>query len=190
MSIRYFLVIGLIMIISATRAQEAATTNMWLGGTVGFRTSESGNSSTSTTNFIPAFGYHINDNWSIGGWIGISSTETRTGQVSTKLSTTTLAPFVRYTFTGVSDFSFFGQGEMALSFLGGDRPNENSFGLRIRPGVLYSFAQNWGIQLMMPSLLEFNSGPGENSSFHLRVNDGFDLEEFLLNSQFGLVYKF
>lgn len=175
---------GLIFQVSAQDAK------MWLGGTLGISSVDNGINEQSTTTFMPEFGYHLNEKWAIGGRVGFSNTKEETVATTRKINTTSIVPFARYTFGNPSAFSFFGQGELPLNFYGGDIDSDSSIGVRIRPGFSYAFSQKWGLHMMMPPVLSYESGPGDLSSFRLRVNDGYSIQEYIFNAQIGFVYRF
>ncbi len=160
------------MVSAQDDSQTNADSQMWLGGSL----SITDDNSSSTFTIAPEFGYNLNNDWSIGGRLGIGSINPESGKSYT---VTTLTPFTRYTFSQKGDFSFFGQGELPLSFKDGN----NTIGLRVLPGLTYSMG-NWGIQAYLPAILSFESGDGY-SNFALRANTNF-----LSGSSVGLIYKF
>ena len=156
---------------------------MWAGGSLSINsttnTSGANDVTTSTFSIIPEFGYHLTSEWAVGGRLGITSTGTKSQGVKVSQSTTTFAPFARYTFSQMGDFSFFGQGEIPLSFSDGN----NTVGLRVLPGVTYSMG-SFGIQAYLPTMLAFESGDGY-TNFSLRANTNL-----LSGSSIGFIYKF
>lgn len=174
------LLLGAVALFFSGMATAQDDSKMWVGGSLAI-TSYSIDSDNGSSSFsiIPEFGYHLNSEWAVGGRIGINSNGTKVAGSKTSVNTTTLAPFARYTFSQMGDFSFFGQGELPLSFKDGN----NTIGLRVLPGLTYSMG-NWGIQAYLPAILSFESGDGY-SNFALRANTNF-----LSGSSVGLIYKF
>lgn len=158
-------------------------TQMWAAASLSFSSSSygSGVSTSSHFGFSPEFGYNINSEWAVGGRLdfafGSSKFDPGFGVSSDKSTTTstTFAPFARYSFIKSGDFSIFGQGEIPISF--GDAPN--TVGLRALPGVSYSLKNNFSIQALLPSILAFESG--DNVTTFNFLSGG---------SSIGLVLKF
>lgn len=177
----FLMVTGVVFFVGMVSAQD--NTQMWVGGSIaiGSTTNTSGNNdvTNSTFSFIPEFGFNLTSEWAVGGRLGISSVGAKSQGVKVSTSTTTFAPFARYTFSRMGDFAFFGQGEVPLSFSDGN----NTVGLRVLPGVTYSMG-NWGLQAYLPTMLSFESGDGY-TNFGLSVNT-----DLLSGSSLGLIYKF
>lgn len=155
---------------------------MWVGGSLAIGSQKAGDVTKTAFGFAPEFGYNLNSEWAVGGRLGIISTTTKID--GTKIdnqssSSTAFTPFVRYTFSQMGDFSFFGQGEIPLTFSDGN----DTVGLKFLPGVTYSMG-NWGIQALLPAMLAFESGDGY-TDFGISVNTNI-----LNNSSLGLIYKF
>jgi outer membrane protein W len=175
-------------------AQESKT--RWIGGTLILQSQENGQKTSSTT-FMPEVGFHLNENWSVGGRVGFSSykQENVIGETQ-KTNTVSLVPFARYTFGAQSGLNFFGQGELPLHFYGGEYYNgssmesSNSVGFIIRPGLSYSFSPKWGLNMLMPPILQFRDGPDSSSYFRFGINDGYSIQDYFLETSIGFVYRF
>ncbi|MGQ1947593.1 hypothetical protein ACT3CD_10905 [Geofilum sp. OHC36d9] len=165
-------------------AQENA--KMWIGGTVSVWQQELYGVKNSGITLLPEFGYNIAGNWALGGRLGISSTKDNSDN---KSKGTYLVPFARYSIFNAGNFTFFGQGELPISFYSGDAIDSYStIGMLIRPGIKYDFCESWGFNLMLPSVLSFVSGD-DHSSFEVGVNNGY-VQNHLDNTCIGFVYKF
>ncbi len=170
-----------------------AQNNMWVGGTLSIRSSDNGTSQSSTT-FMPQFGMHLNPKWSVGGNLGFSSSKTVTGDNETKTNTTSVVPFARYWFSEAGNVRFFGQGELPLHFYGGetngtDHDSYNSIGLVARPGLGFSLSEKWGLTMLMPPVFSFVNTDG-NTNFYFGINDGYTIQDYLLDTSIGIIYKF
>lgn len=188
----FLAVVILSFIIASAAAQE---NNMWLGGTLSLSGSNNGQTE-STTTIMPEFGYNINKTWAIGARAGFSSEKTVIQGNTRRDNTTSVIPFARRIFGDIAGFQVFGQGELPLQFYGGKHfdgtsiEGSNSIGFRVRPGVSYSFNESWGLNLLMPPVLDFvNTGDG-NSSYSFGINDGYTIQGYLLSTSIGFVYRF
>jgi hypothetical protein len=170
-----------------------AQNDMWIGGTLSIRSSENSNSQSSTT-FMPQFGMHLNPKWSVGGSLGFSSSSSDDGLTEYKYNTTSLIPFARYWFSEAGNVRFFGQGELPVRFHGGeidgnDIDGYNSVGLVARPGLGFSLSERWGLTMLMPPVLSFVNTDG-NTDFYFGINDGYNIQDYLLDTSIGIIYKF
>src|ERR1044071_424015 len=102
-----FLILFLLAVTFAARAQTSQG-SMTVGGDVSIQsTSVSGGGSTTSTSFSPSFGYFINDRLLLGAALGVTNTSVSGGGAST--NTFSIAPFIRfYKFTADEKFAFFG----------------------------------------------------------------------------------
>ncbi len=168
----------------------------WIGGTLKVSSNENGNSTSSSTSLIPEFGVYLNHNWAIGGRAGFSVNKDEQGDATDKTSTVFVIPFARYIFAETGRFNFFGQGELPLNFYGGEnrdgssKESSNSVGLRVRPGLSFDISDKWGFNMLMPSVFSFVNNSNDSSSFDFGVNDGYTVQNYLLNTSIGFVYKF
>ncbi len=170
-----------------------AQNNMWIGGTLSIRSSENVNSQSSTT-FMPQFGVHLSSKWSVGGSLGFSSSSSDDGATESKYNTTSLIPLARYWFSEAGNVRFFGQGELPIRFHGGeingnDLDGYNSVGLIARPGLGFSLSEKWGLTMLMPPVFSFVNTDG-NTDFYFGINDGYNIQDYLLDTSIGIIYKF
>lgn len=189
-----FVIISLLSVLFAfsSTAQEQP---MWIGGTLNVSSQTANDNTSSNTTIMPEFGYHLNDNWAVGGRMGFSFARQDMAAGTEKNNTFSIVPFARYTFAQVKNFRFFGQGELPLRFYSGEfadgtsMDNTNAIGLNVRPGLTYAFNEKWGFNMLMPSVFSFVSGD-DYSAVEFGVNDGYTLQNYLLNTSIGFIYKF
>jgi hypothetical protein len=186
--------IALISILAVSATAQEGT--MWIGGTINISSNTTNDMTSSSTTIMPEFGYNLDMNWAIGGRLGFNTSKDEQAVGTNKTTTTSIVPFARYTFGNLGNFKIFGQGELPINFYGGEfadgtsKDNSNSFGLRVRPGLSYSFNDNWGFNMLMPSVFAFTSNSNDSSAFHFGINDGYTVQSYLLDTAIGFVYKF
>lgn len=171
-----------------------AQNNMWIGGTISVNSSDQGTNESSSTTFMPQFGLHLNPKWSVGGSLGFSSSRNDNGTFETKYNTTSIVPFARYWFSEAGNVRFFGQGELPIRFHGGkigdnDLDGYSSVGLVARPGLGFSLSDKWGLTMLMPPVFSFENSDGD-SYFYFGINDGYNIQDYLLDTSIGIIYKF
>ena len=173
----------------------AQVNNKWVGGTFSFAAANSGQNQVSTT-IMPEFGVNTGGKWAFGGQVGFTTNKSLLGGDVRRSSTYYLLPFAVLTFAEVCRFNIFVQGELPIAFYGGrdydgtSMQRSNSIGFAIRPGINYSFSERFGFIMFMPSLLRFENRSNAGSSFSAGINDGYSLQEYLLNSSIGFIYMF
>ena len=183
----------MLLLVCFTTSAAFAQTKMWVGGTLSVASSDNGTSESAAT-FMPQFGVHLNENWSLGGSLGFSSSKTEAGGIESKSNVTSIVPFARYWISQPGTFRFFGQGELPLRFYGGevdgnDLDSYNSVGLVLRPGVGISLSERWGLTMLMPPVFSFVNTDG-NSDFYLGINDGYNIQDYILDTSLGIIFKF
>ena len=183
----------MLMLVAFATSAAFAQTKMWVGGTLSVASSDNGDSESATT-FMPQFGMHLNENWSLGGSLGFSNRKEETPTLEETSTVTSIVPFARYWISQPGTFRFFGQGELPLRFYGGelngdDKDSYNSVGLVLRPGVGISLSERWGLTMLMPPVFSFVNTDG-NSNFYLGINDGYNIQDYILDTSLGIIYKF
>lgn len=171
-----------------------AQTKMWVGGTISVNSSDEGSTESSSTTFMPQFGMHLNSKWSVGGSLGFSSSSSDDGIIEYKNNTTSIVPFARYWFSEAGNARFFGQAELPIRFHGGeidgnDLDGYNSVGLVARPGLGFSLSEKWGLTMLMPPVFSFVNNDG-NTNFYFGINDGYNIQDYILDTSIGIIYKF
>jgi len=165
----------------------------WIGGTLNINSTQSPIEETSIT-IMPQIGINVKSNLAVGGSLGLSSKKTTTANSEIKINVTSIIPFARYYISKPGKFGFFAQSELPVSFYneetnGNDTGNYTSVGLLIKPGLGLSISEKWGLTMLMPSVLDFVSNDGENN-VSFGINNGYNIQDYILNSSIGLIYKF
>lgn len=62
-------------------------------------------------------------------------------------------------------------------------------GLVLRPGVGISLSERWGLTMLMPPVFSFVNTDG-NSNFYLGINDGYNIQDYILDTSLGIIFKF
>lgn len=104
------LVVIALAVVSFANAQKGT---VLVGGSIGYTSVNTSfsNSETkeSTFNFSPKVGYQFHDNWTVGGEASFGSSKEERGAVESRLNTTSLGAFIRYTIPLNPTFSFFAE---------------------------------------------------------------------------------
>lgn len=172
-------------------------TKMWIGGYLQFSNTNDDGVKTSGFGIMPDFGYVVNSDFTVGGGIGFftSSTKNSAGDKDTD-NTFSLKPFVRYTAIRLEKISFFAQADLPLNFYSGtnfdgsSKDGYNTVGINILPGISYSINEKWAASLKMPSILSFYTSSNDYTRVSFGVNNGYTIQNYLLNSTIGFIYKF
>ena len=186
-----------LFLVTSSFSQESSK---WIGGTllVSDLSDHSEDSyESSRITLIPEFGYRLNGKWSIGGRAGFTKDKRDISVGMRQENSIHIIPFARYEFANLGKFKVFGQGELPISFIemdfsddGYTDQNYNSVGLNVRPGLSYSFNENWGFQVLMPTILRFENRSNDYSVFKFGINDGYNIQEYLLETFIGFRYQF
>ena len=144
---------------------ESAGNKMWIGGTVGFGSSNNADGNDNTNDvktsgweFGPTFGFMLNDKMAVGINLmvdGKTTTKNNKDADETKVSGYNFEPFFRYYFAGTGNFKFygdatvnFGGGKTTWSDNTGSDPVDSKyskFGVGLHPGVQYWFTDDWSM---------------------------------------------
>jgi hypothetical protein len=165
-----------------------AQTKFWVGGSFSISSSDHDPNKDHSFILMPEFGYRINDNWAVGGMLGFRSFTTETGDFEQKTNSTSIVPFARYYVGGVSMVRFFAQGSLPMIFHGGD-VSYNSVGLIASPGLEIAINEKWGFNMLMPPVLSLVNTDG-NTDFYIGLNDGYNIEDYILKTSISFIYKF
>ncbi|MGF1585713.1 MAG: transporter [Bacteroidales bacterium] len=188
----FFTVIMLTAFIFTLPAEEHY--GRWLSGTVSFSGQSNGQRQSATT-IMPEIGFYLSDSWSAGVKAGFSTSRTKIDNNVRSENAFSIMPFAKYNFGKLAGISVFGQGELPLTFTGGKHYDGSSMdgttavGFRIRPGISYLFSERWGFKMLMPPVINFTSSDG-SSSYKLGFNDGYTIQNYLLNTSIGFIYMF
>lgn len=195
---RICLVFGILVLASAA---TFAQTSKWIGGGLTISSTDDGNDqTTSSLRITPTIGFVLNDKWAVGGALILGSGKQENGTTEIKTSEVGIKPFARYSLGESGKFAFFGQGELPIVSYKTETetPAANfdskysSVGLHVRPGMTYHLSDKFAAELLMPSLMAFNtySGDAEGSEFRLLFNSGYSIEDYLLEPTISFIYKF
>ncbi len=187
-------------------AQDAATStggkgyangDVFISGSVGINSNETGEVSNSTFNIMPKVGFFVSENIAIGGQLGYSSATANIYDADLlefgeeKNSTFLVGAFGRYYATPSSDFSFFG--ELGLNYknssitLPGDDYKVSGFQIALAPGVSYFLSDHFALEASIGSLSYETSKPDfDNAENTNSYGINLDLSDVMI----GLVYKF
>jgi hypothetical protein len=186
-----FFLIGLASIL------HSQDSKMWIGGSLNFSTVDNDVTGQTNFGFMPELGINFSDHFAAGGRVGyftsINKNAADDKQTTNRFS---IVPFARYTFASFGKFNAFGQGELPLSFYGGENydgtsmDSYNSIGINVRPGLSYSINEKWGLNLLMPSVLTFVTQSNNYSYFGFTLNSGYTIQSYLLDTNIGFIYKF
>jgi len=130
-------------------AAVAANAQVWVGGSLGFRTFDADETDFGKNlefNINPEVGYDLSEDWSIAIALGFKTTSFDVDGVD---NTTNISvnPYARYKFLKAGNFSLFLDGGFAFESVdegnkGGDFSNWN---IAVKPGVAYSLNENFCI---------------------------------------------
>ncbi|MCR5313223.1 MAG: porin family protein [Bacteroidaceae bacterium] len=121
-----------------------ASAQVWMGGSIGFKstTLDATDKSTTAFTFAPVVGYTLSDAWDIALEIAYTDNGDVYDGESFKNSFS-IAPFARYNFAKSGNLSFFVDGGFAVGnkeYLSGT--DHNFFQIGLRPGVKYQASKN------------------------------------------------
>lgn len=143
--------IALVMLVMTAGAAHA---QWYVGGGIGFGTSNSKNNNGQVVNkrtqftFTPRVGYIINDNWLAGVKLGLT-TGTYGSWGAQKGTSFMIAPYARYNFARLGRFAFAAEASIEFSTFGtSEAPKQSGFGfgLGIEPVVAFDINEHWGLE--------------------------------------------
>ena len=148
----------------------AINAQVFVGGGFGFSSSkyEGSDYSSTTFSFSPEVGYVLDDVWSFGLPIGLSTSKTASEKAYDLEGDTSwsIAPYARYTFFKSGNLSVFVDGILGLS---GMNDSDTNVSLSVAPGVAYGFTDNICMVTRLGSL-GWNNQYGNGSYFGLNAN--------------------
>lgn len=160
-------------------AAVAANAQVWVGGSLGFRTwSEAKGIDTKTQFDIkPEVGYDLSEDWSIAISFGYTLQSPEDSDADSK-STISVNPYARYKLLKAGNFSLFLDG--GLKYESADEAND--WNIAIRPGAAYSINENFSVVAHLGDGLIYRGGDSKSQNgFALDVDNGLS---------FGLYYAF
>ncbi len=169
---------------------------MWVGGSINFNNINNDGDKGTGFSIMPEFGYAINESFTVGGALGYSTEIINIDGDKDTDNVLSIVPFARYSVINLDKISIFAQGELPLSFYSGtnfdgsSKDSQNSIEIALRPGLTYSFNEQWGFNMLMPSVFSFLTHSDNFSTVNFGINNGYTLQTYLLSTSIGFIYKF
>ena len=125
-------------------AMMAMTANaqVYVGGTVGFKSLSCDGTSATSFTINPELGYNLNENWAIGLSVGYSTSDIASdtngafaGKLDKNVNTFAVSPYVRYTCVKMDKVNLFVDGVVSYANTGNSDVKVNAFGIGLQPGV-------------------------------------------------------
>ena len=158
-------------------AAVAANAQVWVGGSLGFRSYSDSDVSgiKSSFNIKPEVGYDLSEDWSIAIALGYEMTKPEVGDDISKIS---VNPYARYKVIKAGNFKAFLDG--GFGFQSSDEVND--WNVAIKPGVAYSLNENFSIVAHLGDGLIYRGGDTkEENGIALDIANGLS---------FGVYYAF
>jgi outer membrane protein len=188
-----------------------------VGGNLGINSSGSKTIHTSTTyddskgfsfQFNPRAGYFMTKKLALGMGLGIGTSRyttytNGTNETINKNNTWEVAPFARFYFKKIGNFSFFGEGilsigqeKLIIEYPDGSPDAENKvlkISERILPGFSYSLTDKIELEVFIGSIASTTTirklPEAETDEDYKRISTGFGLNFGLENLYFGIIVK-
>lgn len=177
-----------VMLLATVTMAFAQGKDMFIGGSLILNTTKDGDVGTTFFQISPDWGYVINPTFKVGAGLGFIHESVSISGNSTKNNSFFIRLFGRYTIADVKKFNFFAQADLPLIFRNGS--DEIGVEVNIRPGISYAINETWGITLIMPQVVAFDVSSNKQAGFYFGINDGYNIQRYLLSSSFGVIYKF
>lgn len=140
-------------------AAVAANAQIWVGGSLGFRTySDSEVSGTKMNlNINPEVGYDLSEDFSIAIGLGFGTTSY---EDSNRDNSTTISvnPYARYKFLKAGNFNVFLDGGFAFNSEDNGANKNNTWSIGVKPGVAYSINENFSVVAHLGDGLIYRGG--------------------------------
>lgn len=175
---------------------------IYLGGTIGFKSQDTADDNTTTFQIAPEIGYTLNDHWAIGlylsyGQTNFASTIINTGlgeinEVSRKLDKDLkvfqFSPYARYTFAKTQMVDFFVDGGFAYENASANGITINSWLIAIQPGITVNLNDRISFVTKLGSI-GFTSSKADIEGTEAVNSFDFGVSS-LKDIKFGVYYKF
>lgn len=197
-----------------TTGEGFASGDVFILGSAGFGSTETGDQKTSTFNFSPRAAYFVSPNIAVGLAVGFEGTKdedvTVAGPVTTETEVKTgefsIGAFGRYYFTPASKFSVFG--ELGFNVTGTKTENDtrstvggtttttnseiksNGFNIGLAPGISYFISNSFALEAKWGLLEYTTTEPDAPAGVPTESTDTFNLGLNFDNLSIGLLYKF
>jgi opacity protein-like surface antigen len=190
-------IFALLILAGMAFTAQAQEKRWWVGGTVGYSSSDFGSRDTGESLTIqPELGYNLSDRWALGIQFGLSQADlTTTDHSYADFQRFSVAPFARYTFLKWKAFSVFADGGIGFSdFTGdtdfGDNVSENahlsSFGLSVNPGFALRLTDRFSLIGRTNLFSAAHSWNDHIADWNVGLNSPFNLDDI----EIGVTFKF
>jgi long-subunit fatty acid transport protein len=175
----------IVLTFAAAMAAMVMDAQVYLGGTLGFKsTSYDGDSSTSFV-IKPEVGYNLNEDWSLGVVFGYGES----GKDATKVKTLNINPYARYNAVKLDKVTLFIDGTFGYesndSKIAGYKTN--TWGVGVKPGVAVALNDNVSFVSHMGFLGYQSSKPDYDNA---KATNTFGLKMDATSLDFGFYYTF
>lgn len=137
----------IMMTLAAVAVAATMNAQVYVGGTLGFKSiSQDGNSATAFT-INPEVGYNLDENWAVGIDLGYSTSNIALedgifdGKLDKSVNTFSINPYARYTFVKLDKVNFFFDGIVSYAHTDAG-VKYNTFGINFQPGVAVNLNDN------------------------------------------------
>jgi len=171
----------------ATQAQH----KMWVSGSAGVSSSKTDVDNADpfvNANFSPAFGYNLNDKWTLGLALNYGTSKSNDENKSSEFD---VNPFVRYNKSISDKVVLYGEGDVRFgskkeTVANVENDGIGTFGLGISPGIQYLFNDRWSMNADI-AILSYDSEDDKDAKVKTNtLNFGLDFTSL----NFGLNYHF
>lgn len=171
----------IVLLVFLMGAALSASAQVYVGGNVGFWTSDKNDVKTTKFDIAPEIGYEFNEKWSLGAQLGYVHEKV----ADVKENTFYIAPYARYNYFESGIVRLFIDGGFGFaSNKVGDADRETGFEIGLKPGIAVSLTDNI-------SLVSRFGFVGYRDDYGLSENaNGFGLGAFGEDLSFGFQIKF
>jgi len=147
----------IMMTLAAVAVAATMNAQAYIGGSLGFTQDHVSNSKVSTNMFTvaPEIGYNLNDKFAVGVALEYTYNGTTGAHHTNKYG---INPYVRYTAIKAGNFSAFIDGGLNwdTEHTKGLKKNDNTFGVRVNPGIAYNVSEKVTLVAHLKNGLYFN----------------------------------
>lgn len=170
-----------LIVLAALFCGICANAQWYVGGSIYHYTNVHSYEGTSTTtnNFgiAPEAGYKLNDKWSVGASLDLSSNFNDHLGIS-------IAPYVRWTFFNMDFFHIFLDGVLSYTHDSySDGVKFNGWGISVNPGFAFDLTSKWSLAMRVAGI-----GFGQNYGPHSPANNDFNIS--INGATIGCYYSF
>ena len=184
----------IMMTLAALAVAATMNAQVYVGGTVGFKSVSHDGESASAFTIAPELGYNLDENLAVGIALGYSSTDMtidaagNVTKLAKSVNTFSINPYVRYTFVKLDKVNFFADGIVSYSSRGNSDRKVNTFGLGVQPGVAVNLNDNVSFVAKLGQIGYSSSKGDEDGAKAINTID-FSLSS-LAALNFGLYFNF